>query len=94
MNLNDRITLAKIMRDINNDHIQDKATYIIRYGHLKNFIDCYLAHLGLTDVELATAFKKKPMNLNLEFGKDLNINDYVDGDILITPKWLCFRGRT
>lgn len=52
MNLNDLITQAKIMGYLDNDHISNKATYIIGYGHINNFIDCYFAYLGLTGFEM------------------------------------------
>ncbi|CAI9292605.1 unnamed protein product [Lactuca saligna] len=93
MNLNDLINLEKLIGDINNDQILEKATYIIGYGRLKNFIDCYFAYIALTDFALATAYKKKWKNPNSKLREDLNINDYVDGEILMKPNGVVFQGK-
>lgn len=74
------------MGDIDNDQISDKAPYIICYGHLKNFINCYFGYLGLIGFMFATAYKKKPKSQNRKMREDLNIDDYEDGEILMKPK--------
>lgn len=60
INLNDLITFMKITGDFNNDQVQDRASYIIGYSHIKSIIDYYYAHLALTNFEYVTSFKKKP----------------------------------
>lgn len=92
MNLNDLITVTKIMGDMNNDRVQDKASYIIRYSHIKSFV-CYYAHLSLTDFEFPTTFNKKlkvPMSI---FKGNLNADDYEDGEILMKSKGVMFQGK-
>lgn len=41
------------MKTLNDKQVTDKRAYIIGYAHVKNFIDCNLTHLGLTDSEIA-----------------------------------------
>lgn len=43
--------------------------------------------------EFAVAFKKKPNIPNSTLRKDLNINDYVDVEILMKPKGVVFQGK-
>ena len=60
INLNDLITIAKIMGDLNNYQVLDRSSYIIGYSHIKSFIDFYFDHLGLIDSEFVSSFIKKP----------------------------------
>lgn len=91
MSWNDLFTLVKIIGDIDNYQFQYKATYIIRYGYIKNFVDWYFSSLSLTDLKFATSFKKKSKNSKSELREDVNVNDYVDGEILLKPKGMVFQ---
>ena len=93
MNLNDLITLAKIMGNLDNDQFQDKATHIIGYGHIKSFIDCYFAYLGLTNFEFATTYKRKTKNPDMSLKEYLNIEDFEEGEYLMKPKVVVFQGK-
>lgn len=90
MNLNDLITVTKIMGDMNNDRVQDKASYIIRYSHIKSFINCYFVRLTLRDYKFTTSFKKKSkVPESISKGK-LNIDDYAYGEIVNKRKGAVF----
>lgn len=75
INLNDLITITKIMGNIHKHQVQDKPSYIIGYGHTKSFLDYYTANLALTKFELANVFNKNSkVPKSLLKGK-FNIND-------------------
>lgn len=56
INLNDLIIVTEILGYLNNDQVQDKSSYIIRYSHIKSFIDFYFDHLRPVDFEFVTSF--------------------------------------
>lgn len=72
MNLKDLITLDSLLKSLDDKQVTDKRTYLLGYAHVKNFIDFYLAHLGLTDFNFAKAYKKPGKNPNVKLdGVDL-----------------------
>ncbi|CAI9280723.1 unnamed protein product [Lactuca saligna] len=66
MNLVDLVMIAKILGDLIKSQIHEKSSYIIGYGHIKCFLDCYYAYLALTYLDLSTAINK-----NLKVSKAL-----------------------
>lgn len=78
------------MGDLNNDQVLDSATYIIRYSHIKSFINCYFVRLTLRDYKFTTSFKKKSkVPESISKGK-LNIDDYAYGEIVNKRKGVVF----
>ncbi|CAH1449057.1 unnamed protein product [Lactuca virosa] len=64
--LNDLIILASLVKTLDDKQVTAKRAYITGYAHVKNFIDCYLTHLGLTDFEIAKAYNKPTKKPNTE----------------------------
>lgn len=56
-------------------------------------MDCYFAHLALTDFKFATSFKKKPKVFKSMLKGKMNIDDYEDGEIINQPKVGVFHGK-
>lgn len=93
MNLNYLITITKILGDVNNDKVQDRASNIIGYSHTKSFIYYYFPHLELTNFEFSTSSKKNPKFPNSILKGKMNIDDYEDGEIIMKPKGVVFQGK-
>lgn len=93
MNLNDLITITKILGDVSKSQVQDKALYIIGYGHIKSFLDCYFAHLALKNVDLSTVFNKKSKVSKALLKGKLKIDDYEDWEIANQPLGVVFEGK-
>ena len=62
MNQNDLIALAYLINTLDDNQVTDKRTYILGQTYVHNFIDYYLAHLGLTEFKIAKAYNKPRMN--------------------------------
>lgn len=93
MNLNDLITIMKIMGNLGNNEVKYKTLYIIGYIHINGFLDCYLAHLALTDYEFTTAFNKNSKVPKSLLKLKINVDDYIDGEIINEPLGVVFHGK-
>lgn len=54
MNVNDLATTAIVMGNINKTQILNKSTYVLRYGHVKTFLNAHFSYLALTNIDLST----------------------------------------
>lgn len=62
MNLNDLITLPYLSKTLDDKKVTDKRSCILGYSYVKNSIDCYIAHLGLSNFDIAIASNKPEKN--------------------------------
>lgn len=46
------ITLAYLIKTLEDKRVIDKRAYVLGYAYIKNFINYYLAHIGLSDFEI------------------------------------------
>ncbi|CAI9282257.1 unnamed protein product [Lactuca saligna] len=93
MNVNVNVSTALLMDDLKNTDIPDKTTYVLRYGHLKTFVDAYVVHLALTDIDLSTHFKIRLKVPKALLKEKISIKDYEDGDIVHDPLGVVFIGK-
>lgn len=81
MNFNDLITISYHIKYLDDNREIDKRSNVVGYAYMKNFFDCYLAHLGLSDIEISETYNKPWMNRKSTIdGVDL---EWFDDDEII-----------
>ncbi|CAI9303282.1 unnamed protein product [Lactuca saligna] len=80
MNLNGLITLAYLIKSMEDKAVIDKNKFCVGMSICHNHIDCYLEHLGLSDFEITKKYNKpgknpktKIDNVDLEQFEDVKI---------------------
>lgn len=92
MNLNDLITLAYMIKTLDDKYVTNKKVYVIGYAYLKNYIDFYFAHLGLFDFEITKTYNKPEKNPKTTID-DVDLEQYDDGEILLKALGVVFQGK-
>lgn len=62
---------------------------MIGYAYIKNYIDFYLAHLGLSEFEIAKAYNKPERNPKTTIA-NVDLEQYDDGEIPLKPLGVIF----
>lgn len=90
-NLNYLVTFAYMIKTLDDKYVTDKKVYVIRYSYLKNYIDCYLAHIGLFDFEIAKVYNEaeKP-KITID---NVNLKQYANGELILKPLGVVFQGQ-
>ena len=87
MNLNDLITVAKILKVNSETKLQgtSKEDFMLGLAHIKIFIDNYFNCLALTDVELALTIGKRITVPQSILKSKADFIPYDDGEICLKP---------
>ncbi|CAI9276305.1 unnamed protein product [Lactuca saligna] len=82
------ITLSFMIKSFDDKYVTDKKVYLIAYVYLKNYIDCYLVHLGVSDFEITKVYKTLENTID-----NVDMELYEDGEILWKPLGVLFQGN-
>ena len=95
INLHDLLCVAKILKFVNVSQLQvtNKDDFLLGFTHIKGFIDGYYGALSLTDIELATTFRKQIYVPQSMLRNQTNLKDYEDGEICLKPLGIVFVGK-
>lgn len=95
MNLNDLITVSKILCnvDISRAAAKNRKAFIIGYTHIKSFIDCNYGYLAVNNIDLAMADNKTSKVPQSLLKGRLNINEFEDGEIIHKAISVVFQGK-
>lgn len=95
MNLNNLITMTKILSQVHRSQIpkENCDALIIGYGHIKAFIDCYYSYLAEKDIDLAMTINKSSKVPKLFLRGNINIDEIEDGEIIHQLFWVVFQRK-
>lgn len=92
MNLNDLITLSKMLSnvDILKKAETNRNALVIGFGHAKAFLDSYYEYLAITDIDLTLAINKTSKVPQPLLKGRMNIDKFEDSEIIHHPFWRNF----
>lgn len=95
MNLNNLITISKILCIVDVLKVVDenRHAFILGYGQIKAFLDCYYEYLAITDIDLALAINKTSKVPQSLLKGMMNIDKFEDSEIIHQPFGVVFQGN-
>lgn len=95
VNVNDLIIISNILCYVDASQVAkgNRNTFIIGYGHIKAFIDCYYDYFAIIDIELAMEINKRSkVSKDLLKGR-MSIEKFGDGEIIHKPFGVFFQSK-